>query len=222
MLESDRADEVLEYLAKYGYASRPHVAVALMWHTLMQVGAIHSLDVEDYDPESQSIAVVHRPETGTTIKNGENGERLVALSNEVCQLLDDWIADKRPEGEDEFGCRPLLSTSKARAHRTTLRGDCYRATRPCVVAGDCPHDRDIETCEAITYTAPFDCPSSVSPHALRRGGITHHLNNEVPKDVVGDRANVTREVFDEHYDRRDQREKTEQRRMLLDNIYTKV
>ncbi len=218
MLESDCADEVLEYLAKYGYASRPHVAVALMWHTLMQVGAIHSLDVEDYDPESQSIAVVHRPETGTTIKNGENGERLVALSNEVCQLLDDWIADKRPEGEDEFGRRPLESTSKGRAHRTTLRGDCYRSTRPCVVAGVCLHDREVKSCEAPAYTAAFDCPSSVSPHALRRGGITHHLNNEVPKDVVSDRVNVTHEVLDEHYDRRSQHEKMEPRRRFLDNI----
>lgn len=218
MLESDRAEEVLDYLAKYKYASRPHVALALMWHTMMRIGAIHSLDVDDYDPESQSLAVVYRPETGTTIKNGENGERLVALSNNVCRLLDDWIADKRSESEDEFGRRPLLSTSKGRAHRTTLRGDCYRATRPCIVTGVCPHDRDVETCEAMAYTAAFDCPSSVSPHVLRRGGITHHLNNEVPKDVVGDRANVTREVLDEHYDRRSQREKMEQRRKFLNNI----
>ena len=37
-------------------------------------------------------------------------------------------------------------------------------------------------------------------------------------DVVGDRANVTREVLDEHYDRRSQREKMEQRRKFLDDI----
>ncbi|SNR67689.1 hypothetical protein SAMN06266787_1106 [Halorubrum ezzemoulense] len=59
----------------------------------------------------------------------------------------------------------------------------------------------------MEYTAAFDCPSSVSPHAFRRGGITHHLNSDVPKEVVGDRAIVTAGVFDEHYDRLSQYEK---------------
>ena len=54
--------------------------------------------------------------------------------------------------------------------------------------------------------------------ALRRGGITHHLNSDVPKDVVGDRANVTADVLDEHYDQRSQHERMEQRRGYLDNI----
>ena len=70
----------------------------------------------------------------------------------------------------------------------------------------------------MVYDQAFNCPSSVGPHALRRGGITHHLNSEVPKDVVSDRANVTPDVLDEHYDRRNQREKMEQRRGFLDNI----
>jgi integrase len=218
MLESDRAEEILEYLSKYEYASRPHVVLTLMWHTMMRTGAVHSLDVDDYDPDGRYIAVVHRPETGTTIKNGTGGERLIALSNDVCRLLDDWMANRRPDVDDEFGRRPLVSTSNGRAHRSTLRGDCYRYTRPCVSTGECPHDRDPESCEAMEYTAAFDCPSSVSPHALRRGGITHHLNNDVPKEVVSDRANVTAGVLDEHYDRRSQHERMEQRRGYLDNI----
>jgi len=218
MLESDRAEEVLDHLSKYEYASRPHVVITLMWHTMMRTGAVHSLDVGDYDPDGQYIAVVHRPEEGTTIKNGTGGERLIALSNDVCRLIDDWIADRRPDVDDEFGRQPLVSTVDGRAHRSTLRGDCYRYTRPCVSTGECPHNRDPESCEAMVYTAAFDCPSSVSPHALRRGGITHHLNSDVPKDVVGDRANVTAGVLDEHYDRRSQREKMEQRRGYLDNI----
>jgi integrase len=218
MLESDRAEEVLSYLAKYEYASRQHVVLTLMWHTMMRTGAVHSLDVEDYDSDGQYIAVVHRPETGTTIKNGVGGERLIALSNEVCGLIDDWIANRRPDVDDEFGRQPLVSTSNGRAHRSTLRGDCYRYTRPCVSTGECPHDRDVDDCDAMNYTAAFDCPSSVSPHALRRGGITHHLNNDVPKEVVSDRANVTAGVLEEHYDRRSQHEKMEQRRGYLDNV----
>ena len=218
MLESDRAEEILEYLSKYEYASRPHVVLTLMWHTMMRTGAVHSLDVDDYDPEGRYIAVVHRPGTGTTIKNGADGEQLIALSNEVCRLLDDWISNRRPDVDDEVGRRPLVSTSNGRAHRSTLRGDCYRYTRRCISTGECPHDRDPERCEAMEYTAAFECPSSVSPHDLRRGGITHHLNSDVPKDVVSDRANVTAGVLDEHYDRRSQREKMEQRRGYLSNI----
>ncbi|WP_241429993.1 hypothetical protein [Halorubrum lipolyticum] len=75
MLESDRAEESLEYLSKYEYASRPHVVLTLMWHTMMRTGTVHSLDADDCDPDGRYIGVVHRPETGTTIKNGsvENG-----------------------------------------------------------------------------------------------------------------------------------------------------
>ena len=51
MLEEDRAEELLQYLRRCEYASRPHVVIALMWHTMMRVGAIHSLDVEDFAPE---------------------------------------------------------------------------------------------------------------------------------------------------------------------------
>mgnify|MGYP000099498347 CR=1 FL=1 len=76
MLEEDRAEELLEYLRRYESASRPHIVIALMWHTMMRVGAIHVLDVDDYDSDEQS----HRRESGTPIKNGRDGERFVALS----------------------------------------------------------------------------------------------------------------------------------------------
>jgi hypothetical protein len=36
--------------------------------------------------------------------------------------------------------------------------------------------------------------------------------------VVSDRANVTSDVIDQHYDQRSQREKMEQRRGYLDDI----
>lgn len=38
MLESEHADEVLRYLAKYEYASYEHVAIAIMWHTMCRLG----------------------------------------------------------------------------------------------------------------------------------------------------------------------------------------
>lgn len=91
MLGSERADRILSYLEKYEYASRPHVVLTLMWHTMMRVGEIHASDFGDYDPAKQSLEVVHRPETGTTLKNQGKGKRFVALSNTVCELLDDWL-----------------------------------------------------------------------------------------------------------------------------------
>lgn len=62
------------------------------------------------------------------------------------------------------------------------------------------------------------CPSSVSPHPFRRGAITHYLQSDVPETVVCDRANVTSDVIDQHYDQRSQKEKMEQRRGYLDEI----
>lgn len=94
MLDSDSASKVLAHLEKYEYASIQHVALALMWHTMMHVGGVHTLDVDDYDPDKQFIKVHHRPETGTPIKNQGEGEQMVALSDQVCDLLDDWLETK--------------------------------------------------------------------------------------------------------------------------------
>ena len=189
MLDSERADQILAYLEKYEYASRPHVVLMLMWHTMMRVGEIHALDCEDYNPAKQSLKVVHRPGSGTTLKNQRKGERLVALSEEVCELLDDWLEHTRPSVTDEYGRKPLITTSQGRAHKTTLRGDCYRFTRPCVLNGQCPHGREIGQCDATGYEGASECPSVESPHALRRGGITHALQEGWPMKAVGDRAN---------------------------------
>jgi len=218
MLDSDQATKVLAYLEKYQYATLGHVTIALLWHTMMRIGAAHALDLEDYDSDEQYLDVRHRPDRGTSIKNKQDGERLVALSDQLCELLDDWIANKRPEVTDDQGRKPLLASRQGRAHRTTLRGYCYRATRPCEYGNECPHDQDPDECDATDRDAAFKCPSSVSPHAIRRGSITHSLNSEVPENAVSDRANVSKTVLEQHYDRRTKREKMEQRREYLDNL----
>lgn len=40
---------------------------------------------------------------GTPIKNKEDGERMVALSSGLCDLLDDWIDYVRPDVTDKPG-----------------------------------------------------------------------------------------------------------------------
>jgi integrase len=218
MLDSEQATEVLAYLEKYEYASFGHVTIAIMWHTMMRIGAIHATDISDYHPDEQYVEIRHRPETGTPIKNKEDGERLIALSDQLCDLVDDWIANRKPDVTDEYGREPLLATQQGRAHRTTIRGYCYRVTRPCEFGKECPHNRDPNDCEATNRDSAYDCPSSVSPHAVRRGSITHSLNSEMPETATSDRANVSQAVLEQHYDRRTMREKMEQRREYLDEL----
>ncbi len=218
MLDSERAEQILEYLQKYEYASRPHVTLELMWHTTLRVGAVHALDCADYDPANQSLEVIHRPETGTPLKNGETGQRFIALSEDGCEVLDDWIEQQRPAVTDEYDREPLVTTPEGRAHTTTLRGDCYRYTRPCVPTRECPHGREIEECSAANYDGASECPSSVSPHALRPGDITHVLSNDWPMKAVGDRSNVSETVLEMHYDSRSEEEKMEQRREYVDDL----
>lgn len=218
MLDADRAEEILSYLNKYRYASVRHVVLALAWRTAMRRGAIHALDVEDYYPDDQYIETVHRNETGTPLKNQEAGERYVALSDELCELLDDWLADQRPDVIDDHDRNPLLTSEYGRLHHSTVQHIIYEVTRPCFYTDDCPHDRDINTCEATEYDSVSQCPSNRSPHGVRRGAITHWLSQDVPEQVVSDRANVSPDVIEKHYDQREPRDKMEQRRDFLDNI----
>ena len=175
MLGRERVEQILAYLRKYEYCSRQHLAVALMWHTSLRIGSVRALDCEDYDSDEQSLTLLHRPETGTPLKNQSKGERLVALSDAVCELLDDWIEQRRPDVVDEHDRAPLVTTPGGRVHTSTLRRELYRVTRPCTMTGECPHSRDIETCPAVDVHRASECPSSVSPHALRRGSITRTI-----------------------------------------------
>ena len=218
MLETDDAEAILAYLERYEYASLRHVTATVLWHTMLRMGSLRALDVEDYDPEEQSLRLQHRPDTDTPLKNKREGERIIAVSNDVCLVLDDWIREQRPDVVDDYGRNPLLSTTHGRASKTTIRTYCYQITRPCEYGQECPHDRVESECEARERNHCSKCPSSVSPHPFRRGAITHYLQSDVPETVVGDRANVTPDVIDQHYDQRSQKEKMEQRRKYLDDI----
>ena len=218
MLETDDAEVMLAYLERYEYVSIRHVTATLLWHTMLRMGSVRALDLKDYDPEERSLRLRHRPETDTPLKNKRSGERIIAVSNEVCLVLDDWIREKRPDVTDDHGREPLLSTTHGRVGKTTIRTYCYQITRPCEYGQECPHGRDESECEAMEREQSSKCPSSVSPHPFRRGAITHYLQSDVPETVVGDRANVTPDVIDQHYDQRSQKEKMEQRRGYFDDL----
>lgn len=218
MLDRDHAEAILDYLTKFEYASRAHVVLALEWHTMMRRGAVRALDLHDYRQEEQYVEVRHLPETGTPIKNQEDGERMVSLSSDLCDLLDDWIDYHRPEITDEYGRDPLITTTSGRIGKTTPTQIVYNWTRPCRISAPCPLNRDPEECEAAQHEYASKCPESVSSHAVRRGAITHHLQSDIPVEVVAARANVGPEVLEKHYDRRSEKTKMEQRRKFLRNL----
>lgn len=218
ILRDGQAEDVLDYLRRFEYASRTHTLLELMWHTGIRVGSVYALDLDDYDPEDERLDLKHRPSTGTALKNKSEGERMIALSRHLCEVLDDWIAHQRPETTDEHGREPLFTTQNGRLAITTMRESVYNVTRPCYYAESCPHERRESDCEATNYGYRSKCPSSVSPHSIRRGAITYFLSEDVPEKIVSDRMNVSQDVLDKHYDKRSEEVKVEQRRSYLDGV----
>lgn len=218
ILEADRAENVLDYLSKYEFASKRHALIAVLWHTGCRMGAAHSLDVSDFDAEEQSLKIRHRPDTDTNLKNKQSGERICALSEDVCEVLQDYIDVTRDDVTDEHGRKPLFTTQYGRMHRSKIRQMVYAATRPCFYDEPCPRNRDPDSCEAVKYSQASKCPDNVSPHDIRRGSITHLLRSDVPKQVVSDRVNSSPETLEKHYSQLTEEEKMEQRREHLSNL----
>lgn len=218
-IETETAEEALSFLRKYAYASREHVLLALCWHTAIRTGTLRALDVSDVETANNRLRIRHRPSSDTPLKNGEEAERYIALDADLTEVVRDYIQEKRPNVEDEYGREPLFCTENGRAAVKTLRRWFQTVTRPCIYSDGCPHERDPSECDAAQRSRDAsDCPSSVSGHPVRRGSITHHLRNDVPEKVVSDRCNVSQDVLDEHYDRRTEDEKMEQRRKFINDI----
>jgi len=212
-IEPETAEEILNYLHKFEYATLRHALFALLWNTGFRLGTVRGIDLDDYHSDEQYIEVHHRPDEGTPLKNGAGAEREVNLHEWVCEILDDYIDRHRPDVEDDEGRKPLLTTRHGRAAKTNLRQNINALTRPCYYGKDCPHDRDETMCEAATeYRRSQRCPSSVSPHPIRRSAITAWLNDGHRKELISDRMNVGTDTLEKHYDARTESEKRELRR----------
>lgn len=228
-LDSDAADRILEYHGEHDYVTREFAEFAVIWGVLIRLGGIQSLDLDDYNREEKYIELEHNPEEDTPLKNGasevegKGGERQINLPDWICDILNTYIDGtgdpnhpKRIEVEDDYGRNPLFTTKFGRVSESTLRRDLYRITQPCRYGQDCPHDMDPNVCEARNDNNLFSkCPSNVSPHPVRRGGICHQLKEGVPKDTICGRADVSRKVLEKHYDLRTKEEARKQRRNEL-------
>lgn len=219
MLDPDRVPDILDYLDRYHYASRKHAMFLLLWHTGCRMGGARALDLRDchLDGKEPAIEFLHRP-PATPLKNGKSGERWNVVSKHVARVLQDYIDGPREEVTDDDGRRPLLTSRYGRASSTTIRCDMYSVTRPCWIGLPCPHDRDVEECEATYYQNASKCPSSRPPHDVRKGRVTEYRREDVARRVVSDRLNASEDVLDKHYDRRGARERAEQRRNHLKDL----
>lgn len=213
-LDAERAREILDYLDEFHYASREHVILALLWNTGMRLGALRGLDVDDVNFDEPCLELRHRPETGTPLKNQKGAQRAIALGDYYAQVLEDYLEYTRDPVVDEHGRRPLITSPHGRLTASPIRRLVYQWTRPCMVS-ECPHDEDPETCEFMTREEARDCPSSRSPHGIRRGSITSHLRDGTPREVVSDRMNVSRGVLEQHYDETTEMERMRIRREFL-------
>ena len=191
-LESHRASRILEHLDRYDYASRRHVVISILWRTGMRRSALRSLDLDDLRPDDHAVVLEHRPETGTKLKNHHAGERWVYLGPRWFQIIEDYVDKHRIDATDDYGRESLITTQYGRPIGDTIYTWANRVTQPCEYGLDCPHDHDPKTCEAATTDGyPSRCPSARSPHAIRRGSITHHLNHGTSPKIASERMDVS-------------------------------
>lgn len=200
------------YRDSAAYRGTPeHVTLEVLWHTGCRMSGLRALDLEDYDGESGTLRFVNRPQMDTRLKNGADGERPVAIPEEVVDVIDTYILRERIEKHDDHGRRPLFSCRQGRPSDTTVRNWAYMATQPCVHK-HCPHGRDRDTCDYRHRNHASQCPSSRSPHQIRTGSITWQLNRGIPIEDVAERVNSSPDVIRRHYDVATGEEKLEERR----------
>jgi len=182
--------------------TREHALLEVLAHVGARRSGIQSLDVDDWNPDDRTLAFLNRPERGTRLKNGRQHERKVVLSERPAAALNEYVTRERIEKHDEHGRRPLFSSRQGRPTKSTITNWTYQATTPCLWQ-ECPHSKDRHRCEWTEQTEASKCPSTKSPHPVRRGSITWQLNiGRDPGDVAA-RAATTPQVIRRYYDRPD-------------------
>ena len=219
--EDESVKAIRDYYRRFEYASRQHTEFELVAEVGIRLGAVRGIDLGDIDDEKQVIHLEHRPEEpgvyGTPLKNGADGERIINVSPEFTELIGDYIEHNRFEVTDRFGRDPLFTSKKGRVATATIRRDFYKLTRTCEYDPDCPHGREVSSCESTTSGKAAECPSSFSTHPLRKWSIMSQLDSGLPKEILSDRVDVSVPVLDKHYDQRSEARKSRRRREALES-----
>lgn len=219
-LPPERARNILEHLRRYEYASREHVVWLLHCHTGRRPGGLYSLDLQDVNLQTSDpyFEFQHR-EGETPLKNGVYSEEQISVPERVAEPIVDYVENRRKDVVDEYGRDPLLTTSHGRLSTNAMRMYFYKWTRPCKISGECPHDRDIDGCNAAQLNDKASkCPSSTPPYAARHGYLTQMRRAGLPVALVSQRCDVSEEVLKKHYDERSTEEKRELRREMLEKV----
>lgn len=220
VLRADLAQSTLDYLDTYEYATIYHTLLYTMWHTGCRISGAISLDVDDFvslSSEADFIKFRNREQSGTPLKNNHKSKRDVTISDDLSLVLNDYINGRRLDKTDEYGRKPLFTIQGGRLTRQRAYKNIVAVTRPCVSTGNCPHDREIETCEAaqLKQQAP-SCPSSASLHPIRKGAITNLINEGWPKEALSERVDVSVDVLEKHYDFRTTEKERKHRLQYMD------
>jgi site-specific recombinase XerD len=202
-----RPTELREFLAWYrnstrGRATRNHALLEVVAHVAARRSGLVALDVGDWNREERTLTFRNRPDSGTRLKEGDDHERKVVLSETPAEILTEYVERERWERHDGTGRRPLFASRQGRPGKSTITNWLYQATQPCLKES-CPHSKNRHNCEWTEQTEASKCPSSKSPHPARRGSITWQLNiGRDPSDVAA-RAATTPQVIRRYYDRPD-------------------
>lgn len=197
--------------------TRRHVVLELLWHIGCRASGLLALDVGDYDREQGDLRFRNRPETETRLKRGPVHERDVTISETPQEVLDLYLARERIDVRDDYGREPLITSQAGRPTEDTLRYWIYEATQPCM-AGECPHGKRRPNCEWVPRDSASKCPSTRSPHPIRRGSITWQRNLGFSAETVAERAAATPQVIRRYYDDPDYADELERRRTQTEEI----
>jgi hypothetical protein len=170
------------------------------------------LDIDDF--EYGELAFYNRPETDTRLKRGDSHERKIVLSEAPRKAIEKY---HRIRVRDDHGRHPLFSSESGRPTKQTITSWVYEATLPCNVV-ECPHGRRRPSCSYVPRSESSKCPSSRSPHPVRRGSITWQRNLGIPVEKVACQAATTPDVIRRYYDQLDLDEELDRRRADTENI----
>lgn len=59
-IDPDTAEQILDYLETFGYATYQLVSIALMWDCDFRIGAVRTLNLQDYHSEGAYVELHHR------------------------------------------------------------------------------------------------------------------------------------------------------------------